>query len=213
LKSQFFFRLLIVLLLLMSGSAVFGKTPPKFGIKAGVGVSNLEIDPKLTDIDSRIGATGGIFMVIGMSEVWAIQTELLYVPKGATDKQQGTDENGQPIGEFTTTFQINYLEIPILARFSLGSTPLFFVAGPALDFKLSSKISTSDSPYGDTDDDWKRITGMDFGLVFGGGVAFPVSFGELVFDVRYTAGLLDVYKDGNAKFRNSTLAMTAGVSF
>ena len=97
---------------------------------------------------------GGGFVVIDLPGILAIQAEALYVPKGATDEQIAIDEDQNEQGRFTTTYQINYLEIPFLARVSLGSSPVYVLLGLAPAFKLSSKITAKDVPgEGDIEED------------------------------------------------------------
>ncbi len=210
--------LAIVAVVLVSWGTALGQAPLKFGVKVGLSVSRLKVSNQWDFLDSRTALAGGGFLVIDLPGFWAIQAEALYVPKGATDEISGTDENGLPTGIFTMTYQINYLEIPVLVRASLGSSPVYLIAGPALAFKLSSKITNGDMPeiLQDPiagDQDWEGLTDTDFGLVFGVGAALPTGFGEIVFDARYTMGMSNIDDTGGWETKNGAFLLMAGVAF
>lgn len=206
--------LVVTAFLVISWGAALGQAPLKLGFRGGVSISSLDFDSESVDLDSRTAFSGGGFLVIDLAGNWAIQTEVLYVPKGGKDKQMATDVDGVELGEFTTTFQINYLEIPVLVRAALGSSPVHVLAGPALAFNKSSKITASNVPgFGDIDEEWDGIAGTDIGLVFGVGVDLPVGFGEIVFDARYTLGLSNVNDTNGAEIKNRAFLISGGVAF
>ncbi len=187
--KNFYLVLVVVAILVITVGAAFAQDPLKFGIKAGVSISTWETDSEFLELDSRTAFAGGAFLIYDLTGIWAVQVEGLYVPKGGTSEQMGVDENEEETGLFTATFQSNYLEIPVLARISLGSSPVHLLFGPAIAFKLSSKL-TADDAYGADGGDYEFeldfIESSDFGLVFGAGVDFTTSFGLVIFDARYT---------------------------
>ena len=80
-KTKFKLILLFAgLITCFSGSTVLAQRTAKFGVKAGMNVSNFysgDVD-NLTDDNARIGFNGGFYGQILSSETFAIQPELLY---------------------------------------------------------------------------------------------------------------------------------------
>lgn len=198
----------------LSGGVALCQDPLKFGLRGGVSISSLDIDPDAIELDSRTAFYGGGFLVVDLAGEWTIQAEVLYVPKGSEDTQMATDEDGGALGEFTTTYQINYLEFPILIKYTLGSSPIHVIAGPSIAFKMSSKITASNVPgFGEIDETWDGIASTDIGLIFGFGADLAVGFGEVVFDARYSLGMSNVYDPSGAEMKNRSILVSGGVAF
>jgi hypothetical protein len=84
------------------------------GIKGGLNVSNLYVDD-VNDENARFGFNVGLYAQLFSSEVFAIQPELLYSTKGTR-----TTYDNILMGEGDAKFNLNYLEVPVLAVFKLG---------------------------------------------------------------------------------------------
>src|SRR5687767_7439284 len=96
------------------------------GIKAGVNFANINVEGEGVDVsfDNRTGLVGGVFVVWPLSGAFGVQTEALYSQKGAK-----IDEDGG-----TGTLKLDFLEIPVLARFSSpasGGASFHVFAGPS----------------------------------------------------------------------------------
>lgn len=199
-------------------SPALGLEPIQFGVKAGLSVSTLNLDREYPVFDTRLALAGGGFLIVDLPGVLAFQTEVLYVPKGASEKNDARDESGDDLGEVTRTWRVNYLEIPLLARISLGSAPVHVLAGCAFGFRQSSKITLDDYPavledyshFSSDDQDWEEVADNDFGLVLGIGAGLPTAFGELVVDARYTWGQCDIYL---SDWKNRNFLVMVGVAF
>ena len=166
----------------------------KFGLNFAsvTGIGNTE---------NKSGFCGGGFITFNISDVFAIQPELLITQKGTKE----IIRDWSFFGSYdTNTLKITYLEIPVLAKFSILSKarPNFFI-GPALSLKLSA----SSEFLGNTYDVSDSFNSVDFGLVFGGGF----DFGGLVLEARYTRGLTSIVEIGDAK--NSVISVMLGYSF
>jgi outer membrane protein W len=116
------------------------------------------------------------------------------------------------------TSRVNYLEVPILARYFLtlsGSfRPNFFI-GPSVAFKLNAK--TKDHTVGTTEQPERDVTDLyrpaDLGLVGGIALNFEVAKGKRVLlDARYTYGLADVTV-GAGSVRNSAVTLHLSYGF
>ncbi len=173
------------------------------------------------DINPRLGFVAGVGAQIGITEMFAIQPEILFSRKGAIQLEEGTDvENGTSIKyEEKQTFNLSYLEIPILFKLNIPVgekiTPNVYV-GPTASFLLAADIDQYDKEGSEEHDTtitdvitgWDNdgnptltplkdeMQGFDFGLAFGGGVNINVgSSGYIITDFRYTLGLTDMNSD------------------
>lgn len=162
----------------------------QLGLKGGLNLSSLKGDDAPENAENRTGFAGGAFLQYQFSSMFAIQPELTYSMKGATEKGNFDFEGFQY--DYDATYKLNYLEIPVLLKLIIptqgaGVRPTIF-AGPSVAFKMSSKQSVEINGQS-VEDDLENIKSTDFGLVFGGGLGFPLGKGELGFDIRYILGL------------------------
>ena len=160
----------------------------KFGLKAGLNISNLTGD--VSDNSSKTGITLGATAEFKVSDKFAIKPELMYSMLGA--KNSLVNEN----------LNLGYLNIPVMLKYYVADK-FSLEAGPQIAFLLSAKAGSTDVK--------SQVNSTDFGLNFGAGydVAKNVAVG-----VRYTAGLSNIAKDsGNDKVRNSNVALSLAYNF
>ncbi len=148
----------------------------RFGIRGGVVISNQNFEEGMLNEDpqSKFGADLAILATLPIGNgFFNIQPELHWMQKGSTI----SDINGDDI-----TNTMNYLELPVLARFNFGgSLKLFAFAGPSAGYLLSVN---SDNDYLKKDD----FEDIEFGAHIGAGVGI----GTFEVDIRYMAGLSDI---------------------
>ena len=133
---------------------------------------------------SRLGIVAGGFAHVGLFPGLALQPELLYAQKGAQTA------NGNVV------YQLNYVEIPVLAELSLP-LPLFqpgILLGPAFDGNVMASGIQNVNP-------------VDVGVI--GGLQFH--FDPIMVNGRYEMGLTDVTSDRN--MQNGNFAFLVGVAF
>lgn len=158
----------------------------QLGVKAGLNLANLSGDDAPDNSETRTGFSGGAFFMYQFSDMFAVQPELLYSMKGAT-------ENGNFEGfSYDAEYKLDYFEIPVLLKFIIpikgsGVKPSIF-AGPSVGFNMSAKVKV-ESGDESFEEDIEDVKSTDFGLVVGGGLGFPVGNGELGVDIRYILGL------------------------
>ena len=153
------------------------------GIRAGVVSSkhNVQNGDITEDYESKLGADVALVVDFPIGPL-SIRPEVHWIQKGAKieDLDNGT------IGEVSRTF--NYLEVPLLLKLNLGT--FFFLGGPSFGYLLNGTDKDMDGERNDIDlDFYKR---GEWGLHAGGGIGL----GPLQFDIRYIAGLSNVW-DGN----------------
>jgi len=176
-----FFTFLLVFVAFTS----FSLAQMQIGPKAGLNISNITGDD-IENADSKTGFAGGVFFMYKFSNMFAIQPEAYYTMKGATQKETFEGET------IDFTYSLNYIEVPLLLKLLIpieGSliNPAIF-AGPAIGFKSTAKVKAEFQGQS-SEEDIEDVKSTDFGLVFGGGLGFPVGKNELGFDVRYILGL------------------------
>jgi len=212
--------LFAIVLLLTFSSMVSAQGLTGYGLKAGLNLANLGgDDAEYTDVDKkmRMGFTVGGFVTYSINEMFAIQPEVLYTQKGA--KYEDPDD------DFKETDKYEYLEIPVLAKFTIPTegniSPNLFV-GPALGILMSAKWDWEwgdESGSEDMKDDSKST---DFGLVFGAGVDIGMPHSAITIDGRYTLGLTTIcepYTDPETEeehecdVKNGVISFMVGYSF
>lgn len=197
---------IVLALLLVCGSPAFAQQPAAFGVKAGVNFANLNFEGEDADVnfDRRTGLVAGLFVVVPTNSQFALQAEALYSQKGAQFEEDG----------FTSKVKLNFLEVPVLARFSTpasNGTSFHVFAGPSLGFKLSAEAVDSFGGEEETTDLDDDVKSFDLGLVLGAGV----EFGRFIVDGRYSWGLTDINNDDteDVKVKTRTFTVMAGFRF
>lgn len=184
---------------------------PKIGIKGGVNLSNLYVND-VKDENMKVGYNFGLYAKIPVVKGFSIQPELLYTSKGA----KLSYDNAFGTGEYR--FNLNYIELPVLAVFNV--TPnLNLHAGGYASYLTSANIKNLDKNEGEiTDvanlktDNFNRI---DYGLV--GGIGLDIQ--NFTIGARYNYGLREVGKSGSIAgqltkdSKNSVISLFVGLGF
>jgi opacity protein-like surface antigen len=223
--------LLVSAMALVAGFSYAQTITPKVGISLST-VS--DGDESNVDTKSKIGFTLGAAFNFPITESFSIQPELSYVQKGTKSKESYTDgPNPTDIYESENKITINYLEIPVLAKYSFGEGTKFFLnAGPSLGFGLGGKTKREitqsyggqsasgeiegDVKFGDLDEDAEEgdvylDNRIDFGVQLGAGVLIA---NKIQIDVRYGLGLSALYDDAeDGAYKNRVIQFTVGIPF
>jgi len=181
-----FITTLICLVVTLHSAA---QSPARMGIKGGLNVSNLFVDD-VDDENARIGFHVGLYGQLFASETFAIQPELLYSTKGSKEHYSsgGLDEEIQ--------YNLNYIDLPILAVFKLGEQVELHAGGYA-SYLLNVNVSYEGDLGNGTDEvDKDNLKSYDYGLV--GGLGFNFGTGFQV-GARYNYGLVKIADSDGAK--------------
>jgi hypothetical protein len=209
------FLVVFLLGIFAAGSVMAGVLD--FGIKGGINIANIYGDDSEGEVDWKTGFAGGIFLDWGITPLFGIQPELLYVQDGSK-----TD-----FLEVDWQLKFNYLQVPVLAKVDLpiGGTliPVLY-AGPyvslLLDSKLTLEADNNSATVGLTD----YTKSYDAGFVFGAGLEFGVGPGKMTLEGRYNLGLTEI-DDGigegifgipdseNTDMKNESWMIMAGYAF
>ncbi len=163
------------------------------GLEAGANFSNfVGSDVTVNDVTgSRLGFVGGGFVSLNFGNSFAIRPEILYEQKGGKD----TSNN---------TYQLDYVEIPVLLKFSLGTPGInpSILLGPSFSFNMVAQVANSGSTSAITDSN-----GSDIGVI--GGVEIDID--KFLVSGRYELGFNDVAQ--NTHIQNGTITLLVGYAF
>ncbi len=153
-----------------------------FGIKGGGNFSNLGGD----NIDTSTLASYylGAFVELSLFENLSIQPEILYSSQGA--KVKDADD-----------IKLDYINVPVLAKFYLTSKTFSIEAGPQFGLLLSDNVENT----------FETET-FDFSVV--GGICYNLT-DSISAHARYVAGLTEASK--NAELTNSVIQIGIGYKF
>ncbi|HUF03945.1 MAG TPA: porin family protein [Aridibacter sp.] len=226
------------------------------GFKGGVSIPQLsggEDNELSRDYRSRVAPNFGVFFDLGITDRFSVQPEVNFAGQGG--KREGIqpvtqDLPGLPTlppgnfyyADFDNTAELNYLEIPVLAkyRFRDRDKPRFYVNGGVFYGRLlSAKQKTEGSstlyldpdgtipvllppngdplpplPFDATTDVADDLNKNNFGFTGGGGVEMPFGRNYLLFDARVSRGVLDLQKDpANGNSKTGNVIIAIGWAF
>jgi hypothetical protein len=180
------------------------KLHSKFGIKGGVNLTNLYVND-VSDEHMKVGFNAGIFAKLAVAKGFSIQPELLYTVKGAKENYNNFIQGS---GEYR--FNLNYVELPLLAVINLGKNFNIHAGGYAA-YLVSANIKDVDNNgtiNGATDLNEDNFQRWDAGLV--GGLGFDIQ--NFSIGARYNYGLTEIGKSGNLSGELTKNSKNAGVS-
>ena len=155
------------------------------GIVGGYVGANISYEPAQAGLtwSSKSGFAAGLSLGILSSGSISLGAEGLYVQKGANATASG----------YSGSEKVNYLEVPVLLRYNLGSGkgPKFFITAGG---QYSALLSCTTSVTSQADVDCKAtndIKDSDYGLVFGAGA----TSGKITVSARYDLGLQNLNTD------------------
>lgn len=205
LKNVFAFSILVL--------SLTANAQVSLNVKHGIVASTFSKPGDLGDNNNvSLSYTAGFFGVIPLSQTFAVQPEINYIRKGRFEKETALGVSNK------TSFSANYLQIPLLIRytapsvFGTSNAKLFLNTGVYDGILLHSgkRIKTGDEIIGkDQTHDFKS---NDVGLIFGGGVQFPVRQFLVQFDLRYDMGLTKITNQSDS-YTTKALSLTMGVKF
>lgn len=139
------------------------------------------MSPELKARSAR-GYTIGGFVTLGLTDIWAIQPEVLYTTRGTYWK----------MSPWKGTVKIAYLEIPLLLRAELmphSHTGHQLYLGPSFSIPVSAKFKQAPSGYDGNEQKIKYTRSPGIGLVLGGAIDMSMGGIKWVFDMRYNYGV------------------------
>jgi opacity protein-like surface antigen len=183
-KKSFFFLFAFALFFSIQAQGL------RFGVKAGANFADFSgSDAKDLSTDMKVGFHIGALVEFKLFENFSIQPEVMYSTKGAKLDNIGEIE--------VDDVDLNYITVPVLAKFYLISNKLSIDVGPQFSFLLDENI---EEQFESKSFDFAALAGLSF------------HFNDNVFaQLRYVAGLTDISE--NAEIRNQVFQLSLGYRF
>jgi opacity protein-like surface antigen len=150
------------------------------------------------------------FVNIPYNERISFQPELSFLQRGHRDSE---NEMGF---RYESSMTLNYLEIPLLVRYSFptnGKISPAITAGPTVGFLLGMSA-------------WEKLNGVkeeidysefyrttSFGIVLGAGVEYALPLGKVMFDIRYDLGLSNLIDGDFDDYSEKSRALLFAIGF
>lgn len=203
-------RVALFFSLFLCVSASYGQQRFSAGPRVGLNLSNYW--GNADGMSFKPGIAAGAFLMYSSLNHFGISADVLY-------SQRGTKYDN---GVIKFTQRVNYLEIPVVARYFLtlngNFRPNIFV-GPSLGIKLNAKrVDGSSAAFnGENSNDFRNL---DLGATGG----FQLNWGtgnrqHFLIDARYNLGLSDVQTNlpnlwgTRSSLQNSTITIALGYAF
>lgn len=183
---------------------------PKFGVRGGVNLSNLYVD-NADDENMKLGLNLGVYAKIPLVKGLSIQPELIYSNKGSK-----LTYNNFILGKGEYRFNLNYVEIPVLAVINVanninlqaGGYASYLVSANVKDMKDDGTIENAKDLKAD------NFNRGDYGLV--GGIGVDVQ--NFTIGARYNYGLKEIGNSGlsgqlTKNSKNSVISVYIGLGF
>lgn len=174
-------KLFLITAVLFLGVSALNAQDLKFGAKIGANFSKLSGDG--VNGDNLTSFHVGVLAELNLIQNFSIQPELLY-------SSQGTDYQNEDI-------KLDYVSVPVLAKFYVITDKLSLEAGPQFSFLVNKDVP-----------DTFRTKTFDFAAV--GGLGYNLT-SFLFVQARYVVGLTDTTKD--ASVTNQVIQLSAGFKF
>jgi hypothetical protein len=223
----------------------------QFGVHGGLSIPNIRgssTDVFTSNFSSREGPFFGLSANIGLAGHFSLVVELNYNSQGGTRNglQVVTElPPGLPVPPGTLLYAnfkddviLNYVELPVMGRFTFGHKVRFFVnAGPCIGYLVRAEAKTRGSSAlyldkggtmpiiippdtnplvvslnADTDV-MSSLKKTNFGLAGGGGVIYPLGRGDLILEAHFQAGLLTIQKDTATSGSSETGAIVISLGY
>jgi hypothetical protein len=189
------------------------------GVEGGATFSNFSVSGSTVNLSNRTGLRLAGVVRYGFG-LLGLESGLVMAQKGAVEPASVTGLSSD------LAFHVNYIEVPLLLTLQIptGPAPIHprVFAGPQVGFQNTCSLSASitgvtgsvacDSPtFGTT----SLTNSTDFGLVFGGGLDFPLGGPlALTVDGRYDLGLSNINGvSGTGSMKNRSFTVSGGILF
>lgn len=220
----------LVFMTLLLAALSFSTLQAQIGVRGGVNIASIFLDSDEQGIEdiknsSILTPTVGVYFSIKITDFLAIQPEVSYIQKGGIRNFERPDI-GRSIEETT---RLNFLEIPVMAKYYIGEDTRFFAeAGPFAGITINGKRdyivedASLEEPMESTVDivfDNKESEEYAKRIDYGANVGIGAIFGKVMVNLRYGLGFNNLLDNDinatndNKVLRTRGLSFTAGVEF
>lgn len=218
------FGLLLIFSMVFSRETLYAQYA--FGLKGGINFCNYGGVYLTSNYQNKTTIPFGFVAHFQTSKWFSVQAELNYDPKGANYSIVKTSQSfySEEYKDFEEN--LNYLTLPVLAKFDIGSkNRIFGYTGVYLSYLLSANINgtyiitnnfdPADQIINPIDRDYKsEIDNFDVGAVFGLGADYSISEKIAAFiDGRFNWGWANVAQQGQGNIFNHTWSVNLGLVY
>ena len=215
---KFFFGFIFLLLISQESNAQ-DQMGFKFGLHFAT-FSGIDSTAQVGDLKPNIGLHGGVYYQAAINEHISIVPGLHFYQKGL--KLTGEDDSPGFLFAFNSKLIVDYLEAPILFRYSFNSDPqevnFYLSGGPTFSYALSARNiavikanGERDRTKEDIDFDELGFRRFDIGANFNAGVSIPVDVGSIILEIHYSLGISNINDDSVTDMVNRNRGY--GISF
>lgn len=175
-------KVILIIVCFIAASMNVGAQGIKFGVKGGANFS--DFDGKDINSSTLTSYHFGALVEIKVFSKFAIQPEAMFSSQGA--KVEGSDD-----------FKLDYISVPVLAKFYLISDRLSLDVGPQFSFLVNDNLEET-----------YKTESFDFAGVGGIGLNITKNFFA---QARYVIGLTEMSKE--AEVKNKVIQLSVGYTF
>jgi Outer membrane protein beta-barrel domain len=196
-------RLLFVALALLFASPA-AAVETQVGFLAGGAFTKLSIDGQ-DGLDGQSSFAFGGVVDLGLNDRFGIRVEPTWMTKGG----KATHRNAYWGTIDGAVFKIDCIDVPVLARYDLATTPIrgFLLGGLGVSFATSQEAELTFGNNHETVDFGDVFSPVDVTLDLGMGMSFPVNVNRMTIDGRASIGLVDINDGGTVTVAGSPLAV------
>ena len=192
---------IVILLLLILISTFRSSAQSSIGFRAGLSLSKMiyAVQGLSINTDRLPAFTAGIPLEFQLSQYFSLQPELNYITKGG--KSTSSDNYGGNSYSAESSLKINYLELPVYGKFSVGNSKikLDLFAGPVFAYGLSGSSYIKEIDNGTVHEQTQKlnfkddqVNRFDFSVNIGAGTSLAFGPNRLFLDIHYQAGLTNM---------------------
>ncbi len=185
-----------------------------YGVKVALTSANDNYENKnAPDVSTkrRIGFNIGGFVEWFHVPYFSAITQIEYVQKGSGMDFDRRDEHNNDLGTITYYGRLDYISIPILAKFSIptASVSPFLLMGPRFDFLVG--YQSDKNIFNDLYSKIKiNVTGASIGI---GAQIKLILETNIMAEIRYNYDFVDSFKNDIVRTRNDSYDIWIGLSF
>ncbi len=181
-----------------------------FGVQTGLNLATLTGDQD-GDTNYRNGINVGVTAEYMFSDSFALFTGAIY-------SQQGFENESTVFGtEVDTKLKLDYINVPVLAKFYLGDSGFSIDAGPQVGFLVNDDVEIESN---DGSVEFEAGDAETIDLSIGGGLSYKFLEGTtlegLSIGARYMRGFTNIYEDNDTfsdDLNNSVISINVGYRF
>lgn len=194
--------LLVVCALLLASSPAWAET--QLGAIAGINFASLNIDA-VSSLGVRSSFAVGGMVDQSITKRLGVRVEPMFLSKGAKTSQNNL--YSATVDE--AKFKLDYIDVPILARFDLAETPTraYLLGGVGVSFSTSLDGEFTVGGAKETVDFTNAFSSTDVSADLGLGVGFPAGTGRVTVDGRVAIGLVNINDGGTVTYQGSPLTI------